>query len=152
MMSICLFLIFGEERFGVDTTGRQCVLMMDVNMSRNTLLTVVTELGDEKWCRSCGEYWPADAEFFQPQMSSHDGWSQRCIACIRDRVWRNHRPCRHTDVRAHEAEIEQVNQATVQIEHATQQNVALVERATKATASMRGQADRLAQAVRVFKI
>lgn len=63
-----------------------------------------------------------------------------------------HRPCRHADVRAHDAEIEQVNQAIVQIEHATQQNVALVEQAAKATASMRGQADRLAQTARVFKI
>lgn len=126
--------------------------MMNVNMSRNTLLAVVTELGDEKWCRSCGEYWPADAEFFQPQMSSRDGWSQRCIACIRDRVWQNHRPSRHADVSAREAEIAQVNQAIVQIEHASQPNATLVEQATKASASMRGQADRLARAARVFKI
>lgn len=52
----------------------------------------VTELGTEKRCVSCGEYWPVDAEFFRPQASSRDHWSARCIACIRDKVWQWIRP------------------------------------------------------------
>jgi hypothetical protein len=54
----------------------------------NLPLTVVTELGAEKRCMSCGEYWPADAEFFDPKISSRDGLSPRCIACIKGKVWR----------------------------------------------------------------
>jgi methyl-accepting chemotaxis protein len=48
--------------------------------------------------------------------------------------------------------IEQVNQAIVSIDDATQQNAALVEEAAAAAQSMRDQADLLAQAVSVFKL
>jgi hypothetical protein len=47
----------------------------------------ITELGEEKQCMCCGEYWPADVEFFAAQRSSKDGLSPRCIACIKERVW-----------------------------------------------------------------
>lgn len=47
----------------------------------------VTELGEEKRCMSCGEYWPADSEFFEVMQSRRDGWSPRCIACIRAKTW-----------------------------------------------------------------
>jgi methyl-accepting chemotaxis protein len=48
--------------------------------------------------------------------------------------------------------IEQVNQAIVTIDDATQQNAALVEEAAAAAQSMRDQAELLAQAVSVFKL
>jgi len=48
--------------------------------------------------------------------------------------------------------IEQVNQAIVSIDDATQQNAALVEQAAAAAQSLRDQADLLAQAVSVFKL
>ena len=48
--------------------------------------------------------------------------------------------------------IEQVNQAIVTIDDVTQQNAALVEQAAAAAQSMRDQAERLAQAVSVFKL
>ncbi|MDO9467023.1 MAG: hypothetical protein Q7J36_06960, partial [Thiobacillus sp.] len=48
--------------------------------------------------------------------------------------------------------IEQVNQAVVQMDDATQQNAALVEEAAAAAESMQNQAARLAEAVSVFKL
>lgn len=49
--------------------------------------TRASELGTEKRCRCCGEFWPADGEFFHPMRSSKDGLSQRCIACIKAGLW-----------------------------------------------------------------
>ena len=48
--------------------------------------------------------------------------------------------------------IGQVNQAVTQLDQMTQQNSALVEQSAAAAASMREQADRLLQAVAVFKV
>jgi methyl-accepting chemotaxis protein len=48
--------------------------------------------------------------------------------------------------------IEQVNQAITQMDHVTQQNAALVEEAAAAAESMEEQAQRLAEAVAVFKV
>jgi hypothetical protein len=48
---------------------------------------MVTELGNEKRCLTCGEYWPADHEFFETMRSSRDGLTPRCIACIKARLW-----------------------------------------------------------------
>ncbi len=47
----------------------------------------VTELGTEKRCMACGEYWPADVEFFDIMVSSRDGLTPRCIACIKSKIW-----------------------------------------------------------------
>jgi len=49
------------------------------------------------------------------------------------------------------ADIEQVNQAITQMDQVTQQNVALVEEAAAAAASLQDQADNLVQVVRIFK-
>lgn len=46
-----------------------------------------SELGTEKLCLACREYWPADREFFA-HAASKDGLSTRCLACIKARVWR----------------------------------------------------------------
>jgi methyl-accepting chemotaxis protein len=48
--------------------------------------------------------------------------------------------------------IEQINAAIVQMDTATQQNAALVEQTSAASAAMREQADKLAQAVGVFRL
>ena len=48
--------------------------------------------------------------------------------------------------------IEQVNQAVGQMDEATQQNAALVEQAAAAAESLQDQADKLAQAVSIFKL
>ncbi len=48
--------------------------------------------------------------------------------------------------------IAQVNQAIAQLDQATQQNAALVEQSSAAAAAMRDQAQRLEQAVSVFKV
>ncbi|RZI42418.1 HAMP domain-containing protein [Herbaspirillum sp. HC18] len=50
------------------------------------------------------------------------------------------------------AGIEQVNQAISHMDHATQQNAALVEEAAAASQAMQGQAGNLIEAVRVFKL
>lgn len=43
--------------------------------------TEVTELGDERRCRTCGELWPADGEFYA-RSGSGDGYlSNDCKAC-----------------------------------------------------------------------
>lgn len=52
-----------------------------------TALRTITELGQEKRCMCCGEFWPADSEFFQHMRSSRDGLTPRCIACIKAGVW-----------------------------------------------------------------
>jgi hypothetical protein len=52
--------------------------------------TVETDIGTEKYCLSCKEYWPADTEFFEFHPSSKDRLSQRCIACIKARNWGKH--------------------------------------------------------------
>lgn len=36
----------------------------------------------EKLCRKCGEYWPADLEFFYRQTSRPGGLSSNCKACL----------------------------------------------------------------------
>jgi hypothetical protein len=56
-------------------------------MSYYAPLKMITELGNEKRCLTCGEYWPADHEFFEPMRSSRDGLTPRCIACIKARLW-----------------------------------------------------------------
>jgi methyl-accepting chemotaxis protein len=48
--------------------------------------------------------------------------------------------------------IEQINQTIIELEHVTQQNVALVEEAAAAADSMSQQAVRLVQSVSVFKL
>jgi hypothetical protein len=62
-------------------------------MSYYAPMKVITELGNEKRCRVCGEYWPTDHEFFEPMRSSRDGLTQRCIACIKAKLW--HLPMRN---------------------------------------------------------
>ncbi len=56
-------------------------------MSIDSPFKAVTELGIEKRCRSCGDFWPADCEFFAPMSSSRDGLTPRCIACIKAGSW-----------------------------------------------------------------
>ncbi|CAN7248580.1 hypothetical protein LJR289_000982 [Pseudoduganella sp. LjRoot289] len=56
-------------------------------MSIYTPRKIISELGDEKRCLSCGEYWPADHEFFDTMRSARDGLTPRCIACIKSRLW-----------------------------------------------------------------
>jgi hypothetical protein len=46
-----------------------------------------SELGKEKYCFTCGEFWPADEEFFDRSKSSKDKLAPRCIACSRARLW-----------------------------------------------------------------
>ncbi|WP_157200829.1 hypothetical protein [Massilia sp. Root351] len=46
-----------------------------------------TEIGQEKRCITCGEYWPADAEFFEAAKKTRDRLSPRCIACIVEKTW-----------------------------------------------------------------
>lgn len=46
-----------------------------------------SDIGCEKRCPSCGEYWPADNEFFAAASSSRDGLARRCLACVKERVW-----------------------------------------------------------------
>lgn len=40
----------------------------------------ITELGEERQCRCCGEWWPHDAEFFGSD--GHGGRNSWCLACI----------------------------------------------------------------------
>ncbi|MBZ0104005.1 MAG: hypothetical protein K8H84_00090 [Sulfuricella denitrificans] len=43
---------------------------------------IFTELGLEKRCSTCGEFFPADTEFFFSQKSRPEGISCACKACI----------------------------------------------------------------------
>ena len=43
--------------------------------------TIVTELGTEKRCVKCGEFWPAEPEFFQRNRDNPDGLDNYCKDC-----------------------------------------------------------------------
>lgn len=47
-------------------------------------LARVTELGAEKKCVRCGEWWPADREFFYADRKRPDGHFSTCRACRAD--------------------------------------------------------------------
>lgn len=64
--------------------GRWHVAMDDVGDIR---ARTSTDIGDEKQCITCGEYWPADTEFFEPKLKTHDRLSARCIACVKEGLW-----------------------------------------------------------------
>jgi hypothetical protein len=42
----------------------------------------ITELGNEQQCRNCGEFWPADEEFYVVRNRS---LGYECKACISER-------------------------------------------------------------------
>jgi hypothetical protein len=39
---------------------------------------------NEKRCRKCGEFWPADTQFYSPDSSAKDGLHGQCKACCSD--------------------------------------------------------------------
>lgn len=41
---------------------------------------------EEKCCRTCGEFWPNDAEFFYKDCRNSDGLRGTCKACEEERV------------------------------------------------------------------
>ena len=41
-----------------------------------------TELGVEKLCSCCNEWWPADGEFFYQNQARSDGLTGLCKACF----------------------------------------------------------------------
>jgi len=44
--------------------------------------TIETELGTERQCARCGEYWPLDPEFFNKK---GEGWHSYCRGCMTER-------------------------------------------------------------------
>lgn len=44
-----------------------------------------TELGLEKQCTRCHDFWPADAEFFYAAGSAKDGLMSECKACFAEK-------------------------------------------------------------------
>ena len=53
----------------------------------------LTEIGLEKHCCRCDSYWPADTEFFNPQIHKSGGLHDWCKACYSDwrAEWRSHK-------------------------------------------------------------
>jgi len=49
----------------------------------------------EKQCSGCGEWWPADREFFHSRPEYKDGLDYRCKACYRE--WLAQSPKRRTN-------------------------------------------------------
>lgn len=49
-------------------------------MSANASQTRITELGEEKRCTLCGDFWPADEEFFYRRADSGrlTSWCRAC--------------------------------------------------------------------------
>lgn len=56
-----------------------------IGMRISTGRFVFTELGLEKRCSTCRDFFPADTEFFFSQTSRPDGLSTYCKACNLDR-------------------------------------------------------------------
>ena len=46
---------------------------------------IMTDLGEEKRCARCGEYWPADEEFFAACRNNKSGLHSYCRACCTER-------------------------------------------------------------------
>ena len=46
---------------------------------------MTTDLGEEKRCARCGEYWPADEEFFAACKNNKSGLHSYCRACCTER-------------------------------------------------------------------
>jgi hypothetical protein len=53
-----------------------------------------TELGPEKLCSKCNEYWPADKEFFYTNKKAKDGLYHWCKACYAE-WWHNRYPTKY---------------------------------------------------------
>lgn len=56
-------------------------------VQRNTAipkLRTTPELGPEKFCTRCREWWPADPEFFYPAKAGAAGLFYCCKACYRE--------------------------------------------------------------------
>ena len=47
-----------------------------------------TELGLERMCIICEEFWPLDGEFFYRDRSGHAGFMPRCKACHEEKYHR----------------------------------------------------------------
>ena len=47
----------------------------------------VPELGIDKLCLACRQFWPANSEFFAPRNSRRNPLSQLCRACIAELFW-----------------------------------------------------------------
>lgn len=45
---------------------------------------IISEIGREKKCSRCNEYWPADSVFFFTQQKTKDGLNDWCKACYSD--------------------------------------------------------------------
>lgn len=48
-------------------------------------IIMTTDLGEEKRCARCGEYWPADEEFFAICKNNKGGLHSYCRACCTER-------------------------------------------------------------------
>lgn len=48
---------------------------------------MTSELGVEKRCLACKQFWPADSEFFAPRKNARNPLSPRCRACIAELFW-----------------------------------------------------------------
>lgn len=74
---------------GAEHTLHQQKVMQGMSGSARLRMQEIreSELGREKYCFTCGEFWPADEEFFVLAKSSKDRLSPRCIACSKARLW-----------------------------------------------------------------
>lgn len=57
------------------------------------------DAGREKRCGKCGDFWPADTEFFYPSMSQSDGLHCWCKDCYAN--WRKTANCARPKKRGH---------------------------------------------------
>ena len=55
--------------------------------------TIITELGIEKRCTKCGEYYPADTEFYYRGHGS-DGLHTWCKACVNENTYKKREEAR----------------------------------------------------------
>ena len=54
--------------------------LVNLRLKRGTV--IFTEIGREKSCASCGEFWPADSEFYLSDYKRSDGLSSWCKGCL----------------------------------------------------------------------
>jgi hypothetical protein len=62
-------------------------------MGRPTRETRITELGEEVQCTKCGEFWPADAEFFFFSNGKPHSWCKACYKSDPKVVAKRQREC-----------------------------------------------------------
>ena len=67
-----------------------------MNRPRTAILPDEPELGEQRYCKGCGEWWPHDEEFFGVTVT-REGWRRTWCRACRFSQWATTQHGRRTD-------------------------------------------------------